>query len=282
MKKIFYIALAAVATLFVGCNVEQDLDINLNGGKGLDFVHFESPSVTAVLTDSTCVYSVNLFSVSKSDKDRTYELAVAESSTGKEGVDFSFASKTITIPAGEFSGSTTVTCNYENVAENGFLLTIEVIAAEGVNFSPAYGNSMTFNFKTDKVTIDWDWLLGDWTETDYDFSGAIEYQSAAQIVKGENENEIVIKNFYETCDLVGTVDFEARTITIQPQFMLHYNDTYGDFHFVAFDYDTDEGLVEGPVVATMSAVGVTIGQWGAYGVDCGMFLGYQLKTTFTR
>jgi hypothetical protein len=267
--------------MFASCNIEQDLDIDLNGGQGLDFVHFEEPTISAVLTDSTCTYEVNLYSVTKSNKARTYELAVAQSTTGKEGVDFSIENKTITIPAGEFCGSTTVTCNYENVAENGFLLTIEVVAAEGVNFSPAYGNSMTFNFKTDKVTIDWNWLLGDWTETDYDFSGAVEYQSAAKIVKGENENEIIIKNFYETCDLVGTVDFEARTITFQPQFMLHYNDTYGDFHFVAYDYDTDE-VIEGPVVATMSAAGITIGQWGAYGVDCELFLGYQLKTTFSR
>ena len=282
MKKIFYFALAAVATMFASCNVEQDLDIDLNGGQGLDFVHFENPTITAVLTDSTCTYEVNLYSVTKSNKDRTYELAVAESTTGKEGVDFEIENKILTIPAGEFCGSTTVTCKYENVAEAGFLLTLEVVAAEGVKFSPAYGNSMTFNFKTDKVTIDWDWLLGDWIETDYDFSGAIEYQSSAKIVKGENENEIIIKNFYETCDLVGVVDFEARTITFQPQFMLHYNDTYGDFHFVAFDYDTDEGLIDGPVVATMSAAGITTAQWGAYGVDCGLFLAYQLCTTFTR
>jgi hypothetical protein len=282
MKKIFYFAVAAVATLFASCNIEQDLDIDTNGGKGLDFVHFEEPSVTAVLTDSTCTYEVSLLSVSKSDKARTYEVKVGEGSTGVEGVDFSFESKTITIPAGEYGGSTTVTCNYETVAEAGFVLNVEVVAAEGVKFSPAYGNTMTFNFKTDKVTIDWEWLLGDWNETDYNFNGGVDYQSVAKIVKGENENEIIIKDFYETCDLVGTVDFEARTITFEPQFMLHYDDTYGDFWFMAFDYDTDEGVIEGPVVATMSAAGISTGQWTCFGVDSSVFLGYQLKTTFTR
>ena len=63
--------------------------------------------------------------------------------------------------------------------------------------------------------------------------------------------------------------------------MLPYG-TYGDFWFKAFDYDTDEGVIEGPVVATMSAVGITMGQWCCYGVDCGEFLAYQSKTTFTR
>ena len=282
MKKIFYFALAAVATMFASCNVEQDLDIDLNGGQGLDFVHFEEPTITAVLTDSTCTYEVNLYSVTKSNKDRTYELAVAESSTGVEGTDFSFENKTITIPAGEFCGSTTVTCDYDKVAEAGFVLTLEVVANEGVKFSPVYGNSMTFNFKTDKVTIDWEWLLGDWIETDYDFNGAIEYQSAAKIVKGENENEIIIRGFYESCNLVGTVDFEARTITFTPgQYVLtddYYG--YGDFYLYAFDYDTDEGLVEGPVVATMSAVGITIGQW-CTASELGIW-SYQLQTTFTR
>lgn len=278
MKKIFYFALAAVATMFASCNVEQDLDIDLNGGQGLDFVHFENPTITAVLTDSTCTYEVNLYSVTKSDKARTYELAVAESSTGVEGTDFSFENKTITIPAGEFCGSTTVTCNYENVAEAGFVLTIEVVAAEGVKFSPAYGNSMTFNFKTDKVTIDWDWLLGDWTETDYDFTGKPEYQSAAKIVKGENENEIIIKNFWETCDLVGTVDFETRTITFAVQYMLTY-DPYGDFFLTPCDNQAEE--IEGDVIATMSAAGITMNSWICNAPGIG-YVGGHLYTTFTR
>ena len=275
MKKIFYFALAAVATMFASCNVEQDLDIDLNGGQGLDFVHFENPTITAVLTDSTCTYEVNLYSVTKSNKDRTYELAVAESTTGKEGTDFSIANKTITIPAGEFCGSTTVTCDYNKVAEAGFLLTLKVVANEGVNFSPAYGNSMTFNFKTDKVTIDWEWLLGDWLETDYDFAGNPEWECAVQIVKGENENEIIIRGFYESCNLVGTVDFEARTITFAEQLMFHYDDEYGDFYFMTYSDSEDPG------VATMSAAGITMNEWCSYGVDCGIVYGAQ-NTIFTR
>ena len=182
-----------------------------------------------------------------------------------------------------FCGSTTVTCNYDKVAEAGFLLTLEVVAAEGVKFSPAYGNSMTFNFKTDKVTIDWNWLLGDWIETDYDFSGAIEYQSAAKIVKGENENEIIIKNFYEVCDLVGTVDPEAGTITFQPQYMFEYSDDdydYGEFYFVAID-DEANPILDAPVRATFGKSSISIGQWGAYGVDCDLYYDYH-RTTFTR
>lgn len=278
MKKIFYFALAAVATMFASCNVEQDLDIDLNGGQGLDFVHFEEPTIAAVLTDSTCTYEVNLYSVTKSDKDRTYELAVAKSTTGKEGTDFSIANKTITIPAGEFCGSTTVTCDYDKVAEAGFVLTLEVVAAEGVNFSPVYGNSMTFNFKTDKVTIDWNWLLGDWTETDYDLSGAAAYQCPVKIVKGENENEIVIKGFWgEDVNLVGTVDFEAKTITFAIQYMMDYMD-YGSFYFKALD--PASGAIEEPVEAEMSALGITLGAWSCHG-EAGL-LGYQLYTTFTR
>ncbi len=282
MKKIFYVALAAVATMFASCNVEQDLDIDINGGKGLDFVHFESPTVSAVLTDSTCTYEVNLLSVTKSDKDRTYEVKIAEGTTGREGTDFSLESKTITIPAGEYAGSTTLTCNYEAAPEAGYIVNIEVVAAEGVNFSPIYGNTMSFNFKTDKVTIDWEWLLGDWNESDHNYEGGIDYQSVAKITKGENENEVIIKNFYEACDLVGIVDFEARTITFEPQYMFTYNEVYGDFHFMAFDMDSDEGVVEGNIVATMSAAGITLGEWCCYGVTSGAFYGYHSCTTFTR
>ena len=278
MKKIFYVALAAVATMFASCNVEQDLDIDINGGKGLDFVHFESPTVSAVLTDSTCTYEVNLLSVTKSDKDRTYEVKIAEGTTGREGTDFSLESKTITIPAGEYAGSTTLTCNYEAAPEAGYIVNIEVVAAKGVNFSPIYGNAMSFNFKTDKVTIDWEWLLGDWTESDYALDGSLDYTCDVKIVKGENENEIVIKGFWgEDTNLVGTVDFEAKTITFEVQYLMDYGD-YGSFYFMALD--PSSGTIEESVTAEMSALGITMGAWGCSGA-AGL-LGYQLYTTFTR
>lgn len=271
MKKILYILLSAAMIAFVGCD-KQDIDIDTNGGKGLTFVHFDQTAVSAVLAadDASYTYTVDLKITETSTEDRSFDIVVDESSTGKEGTDFTLASKTIVIPAGKYSGSTTFTCNYAKVGKDGFVLKLNVDVPANM-LSNLYGNSVIYTFKTDKITIDWAWFAGKWSGDDYDYTGAYEdggWEVAITKDPDNAPNGFLITGLWGTDQpLKGTVDFDNRTLSITPGKIWTYGN-YGDFFAIYLDMATlsaDETMTT-PITGTLSPKGVQIGPWA---VLCG-------------
>ena len=270
MKKVLYILTACVAVALTGCSKEKDLDINTYGGKGLEFVHFESNSDSWIVSadDPSFVYDVTVACTYKHDADVTYNVKVGEGTTGKEGVDFKLASKSVTIKKGEYQTTIPVEVLYETTGE-GFKLEL-VLEVEDALINPVYGNSNMITVNTDKVTIDWDWLAGDWKGVDYNYySGEYEGDAYPMSITKVSETECTINNIWGTgSSLTATVDFESRTISIPGyQFAYDYSSVgYGLFYFVWCDketLETDEDLSR-PVIATMSPAGISI--------DCYEFL----------
>lgn len=286
MKKLVYILLSVALVSMVGCK-KQDLDLNTHGGDGLTFLHFDKTSVGATLgaSDKTYTYSVDLKITATSKEDRTFNVAIDPSSTGKEGKDFTFTNKTITIPAGSYSGSTSFTCNYAKVDTAGFTLKLLVDVADDM-VSPLYGNSVTYTFTTDKVRIDWAWLTGAWTETDIDSKGTVEATYPNVVIKKANDdpadNKIQMFNFWGNgSDFVlnGTVDFTTKTLSLDGGQIFMVHKKYGTVWFAPYDPATgtyDGGHTE-PIGGSLTPAGVVINGWVAF-CTAGEFGVYNYST----
>ena len=290
MKKILYILAAAASLMVAGCSKNPDIDIDTNGGKGLTFLHFETSSDTWLITkdDKSYKHTIKVLCSNSQDKDITYNLKVASGSTGKEGVDYRMPDKSITIPAGKYEGSIDIEVLYSTTGE-GFNLDI-VLDADATLINPSYGDALAISVKTDKVTIDWKWLEGDWTDNVfkyYDNTTGAPY--TASIIKVDETN-CIIRNLWGTgTDLNGVVDFENLTITIAGyQESCPMEEYSAVLYFVAVDPSKDYDLYTDkttPVVATMSPTGIVIDNYD-YLLVGGKYDGYTfaggLKSTFTR
>jgi len=264
MKKILLLISVCLTATMVSCQFEKDIDLETFGGKGLEFVHFASPSASWVVsaTDESFTHEVDFACTYLYDKDVTYKVSVdPEGTTGVEGVDYSLVTKSVTIRAGEYSGEIPVKVLYETTGL-GFTLTL-ALDVDDAKVNPAYGNTITIKVGTDKIDYNWEWLAGKWNAQDY-VSGAPDGDSYSVIIKqGEDENTCIISNVWGAgVDLTSTVDFETKTISIPGNVLLYTHSTYGPLHFVAVD-DNDEYYEDltTPVIATMSPLGVTIRNW---------------------
>lgn len=289
MKKISFLICLAVAV--AGCNQQKDIDLNTYGGKGLEFVHFASPSDSWLVqeSDKSFIHNVEFACTYKYDKDVTYSVSVGEGTTGVAGVDYNLASTTVTIPAGEYVGSIPVEVLYASTGE-GFKLEL-VLEVEGSKINPSYGNSTYITVKTDKVTIDWDWLVGKWDAQDYCYySGANDGGLYSANISKVDENTCTISNLWGSGgDLSGAVDFVNRTITLNGyQYLTHIDNYQADLYFVAVNPETDYDIydpIDTPVVATLSPAGIVIDNWDLLLVG-GPYNGYTFnggeKTTLTK
>ena len=117
MKKIFYIIIPVLLLILPTCT-KEGMEFDTNGGKGLAFTHFVGSSIVISTTlddvDSHSV-SITISSTVKSDQDRAYTMAVDPSSTAIEGTHYTLSSKTVIIPAGQYSGSATLTVIIDNL-----------------------------------------------------------------------------------------------------------------------------------------------------------------------
>ena len=302
MKKILYFCAAALALTFVGCSSQKDIDVDMNGGKGAAFVHFANASDSWLVQadDESYDFEVVVGQTFTNRLYKSYAVTVGEKTTGVEGRDFVISDKSVTIAAGEYTGTVKVHINYDEIP-NEFNFVIELVLSDvdKEKVSPIYGTSTLVKVNTDKINFDWDWLLGTWDAVDFNLSEqAVEGDSYPVVISKEDDTHVTITNVWGTeADLVGCeVDFEARTITIPGyQFCIDYTGyNYGLFYFIAVDPDAeydyfydDNGDPDFsvPVVAKMSAGGIVIdnydfvmigGQYDGYTYDGG------IRTTLTR
>ena len=288
MKKILYFFAACLAFSFAGCESEPDIDINTNGGKGLEFVHFNAASDSWVVAaeDESFVHNVSVACTEAHDKDIVYEVALGEKTTGVEGTDFSIATKSVTIPAGEYTAELPVTVLYATTGE-GFEIEL-VLSVEDELINGAYGNSCLVTVKTDKVTIDWNWLEGTWDATEYYYYYK-EWDTPYKVSFAKvDDTHATFTNFFGVgLDMTVTVDFDARTISIPGYQYKWTTSKYGDVYFIAVNPDDDfepYADLTTPLVGVMSPTGIVFDNYdfkmtGDY-ADYTYYGG--LKTVFTK
>ena len=263
MKKVIYFLAACLSLTIVGCQNEKDIAINTYDGKGLEFVHFASATDTWVVAedDESYDYKVVVASTYTHATDVTYNITVGPNTTGEEGVDFSIPTKSVTIPAGQYLAELPVKVLYETTGE-GFNLEL-VLSVDEALINDLYGDSAVITVKSDKITIDWAWLAGEWSAQDYNMDDSKNGGSYSAAIIKADETKLLLRNLFGfESDLEGTVDFEARTITFAcPQYMAHIDDYAADLYFIAVDPANDYSPykdLETPVVAKISPAGIVI------------------------
>lgn len=265
MKKIFYICIAALAVAATSCSSKPDMDINTYGGDGLEFVHFANSEDAWLVTEDDESYDhIVTVAITKAPaQDATYSVSLGEKTTGEEGKDFSIPTKSVTIKAGEYTGQVLVKVLYDTTGE-GFDIEL-ILAVDKSLVNPAYGDNSFIAVKTDKITIDWDWLAGNWTEQD---TAGDPYPMA---ISKKDETTAIFTNIWGMeSDIEGTVDFNAKTVTFHgPQ---NLGPLYGGSlmmaHLVGGKYD------DGDIVAVLSPLGIIIADIGFY-LSGGDYDGYD-------
>lgn len=265
MNKIYIFCVAALAVIATGCSSKKDIAMDLHDGQGLEFVHFEKSSDSWLVTedDESYVFDVVVANTYAHDEAVTYTVSVGENTTGVEGTDFSIANKTVTIAKGEYLGKLPVTILYDTTGE-GFELEL-VLSVDEKLVNPSYGDACQIVVKSDKITIDWDWLVGNWTEQD------ISGDPYAMAISQKDETTAIFTNIWGMgTDIEGTVDFDARTVTFaSPSFV---GEAYGGSlmmsHLGASGYDTEN------IVAKLSPLGIIISNIGFHLIG-GSYDGYD-------
>ena len=292
MKKIFLYMLAACACLsFAACQNEKDIDIETYGGKGLEFLHFASSSDSWLVTESdeSYVYNVVVGCSYSYTSDKTYEISLGPATTGVEGVDFSIPTKNVTIKAGDYLASVPVTVLYETTGE-GFVLEL-LLNVEASLINDSYGNSEVITVNSDKITMDWAWLEGNWTANDWNYyKGGPDGDAYTAAIVKVSETECIVRNIWGSgADFTGTVDFENKTITLPGnQLAFYYAGYSANFMFVAVNPETDYDVYDDlttPVIGTFSPAGIVFDNYD-FLLSGGPYDGYTyaggLRTTLTK
>ena len=171
MKKFLILLCSAIFIMSITTCVDEGMEFDTNDGKGLAFTHFVGSAIS-IATELEAVeehtVTITVSSTVKSDQARTYTLSADASSTAIEGTHYNLSSKTITIPAGQFSGSVTLTVVIDNLISDVLRAVLTIDDADVIS----YGGIMTVSMnRVDLCEFDESMLVGtfnyaseDWME----------------------------------------------------------------------------------------------------------------------
>jgi len=211
MKKYILLICSAIVVFSMTTCTEEGMEFDNYGGKGLAFTHFVGSSQSLAAKTDAYTATIQVSSTAKSDAARTYTLNVDPLSTAVEGTHYTLSSKTVTIPAGEYAGSVTITANLDNLTPETVTANFSIDSEDFIDYGRQYSVSMYLFFE-----VSWDWLLGSWIWTDY-YMGAPDDQYEVEITKID-DNTIGITNIWDgEMTIEATVDFDNSKIIIKPR-----------------------------------------------------------------
>ena len=278
MKKYISIITALFALVAINSCTNEGMEFDTNGGKGLAFVHFVGSSQTLAAKSGANTSTITVSSTVKSDQARTYTLNVDPTSTAKEGTHYTLSSKTVTIPAGQFSGSVTLTANLDKLTPETVTAGFTIDSNDAIDYAKTMKVSMYLFFE-----VTWDWLLGTWIWTDEEWRGQVSIDRL-------NGDTVTISNLWDFgMAIKATVDFTTARIIILPnqKYAMSYvedGDDYGGLWMNAIIGDTYQNYsATEPIVGSCSYTGIiTIGRWEPLLRDTGYLWGAILTGTMAR
>ncbi|MEY8869705.1 DUF4843 domain-containing protein [Meridianimaribacter flavus] len=137
MKKIFYLSVILLSMVLVSC----DEDDNVHQYTGNSIVYFDGATTSSLLVPTAgATKEVVLVATNLSDAARSFSVSVDAESTAQEGVDFNLVTNSITIAAGEYSGSLVIEGLYDGADPDGtrLILNLDSENAEVAGFSNSY------------------------------------------------------------------------------------------------------------------------------------------------
>ena len=290
MNKIYIFCVAALAVIATGCSSKKDIAMDFHDGQGLEFVHFEKSADSWLVTadDESYDYNIVVAQTYSHSEPVTFDISVGSKTTGVEGKDYVIENKKVTIAKDAYLSSFPVKVLYETTGE-GFVLELE-LSVEDQLINPSYGKSLLITVKSDKVTINWEWLVGKWSCQDYSYYNGVNMGNAYPVSFTKiDETHGALNGIRGGDPLYFTVDFDAKTLSFEgKQFNQSSADYECDLYIVAVDPATDYDIydpVETPLVGTLSPSGIVIDNYDFLMVG-GTYDGYTyyggLKATLTR
>ena len=258
MKKIIFFAALLLGA--VSC-ADMELDLDTNGGKGLEFAHFTATSATMDITEDNTTYTVVVGVTSLSDSARSFPVSIGAGTTGAQGTQFTLSSNTINIPAGSYTGSLQIDAVYDEIDEDGIIVEL-VLDADASLINPTYGNTLSV-LLAPKVVFTWDKLVGNWTGVD---DGEYEYPvSITQI----DDTRCEIYNFWDAeTTMEATVDFDANTIAIDPhQFLMEYPNGGAVYNVYLYAIVGGSYSIDSPIMGKLTRNGIIFDEYWVIGED---------------
>ena len=178
MKKYFLIITAFLALVVITSCTDEGIEFDTNGGKGLSFVHYVGNTNMTISVEldevATALHTaeIRISSTEKSDAARTYTLLVAPApspaSPAIEGTHFTLSSKTITIPAGQYTGSVTITVKSENLAKDPVTAVLTIDSNEAISYGKSLNVVMNrydlCEFTPSMLVGKFNYVSDDWAE----------------------------------------------------------------------------------------------------------------------
>ena len=107
MKNLYYLTLVILTIGFTSCeNENYGVEVNNYDGNVTYFTSGKKGDY--FVTPNAGPFKIQVGATNKSNSDRNYTIVVSPESTATKGVDFSMASSTVTIPAGEYFGEISI------------------------------------------------------------------------------------------------------------------------------------------------------------------------------
>jgi len=168
MKKYILLFCSVVFIFGLTSCVDESMDFDTNGGKGLDFVHFVRNTQTLSAKKDAYITTITVGKTHKSTQAQTYTLSIIPdiASPAIEGTHYTLSSNTITIPAGEYTGSITLTADVNNLPTDIVSVTFTINSDEAID----WGKSMKMNmhlvcdFDASLLIGDYSYESDDWDE----------------------------------------------------------------------------------------------------------------------
>lgn len=125
MKKLIFAFL--MLAVFSSCE-DEDHDVDVNNFNGSENVTYftDGSASTYFVTQNSEPVSIQIGATNISSSARTYSVQADPASTSQEGVDFSFVSNTVTIPAGEYFGNILIQGIFEGTTPAGSNLVLNI------------------------------------------------------------------------------------------------------------------------------------------------------------
>jgi len=124
MKKIVLIPILTFLMLFAFTSCDESDDTQIYTGN--EIAYFDTTASTLLVTIDNPSTSIDVVTTVVSSAARTFNVSIDPASTSIEGVDYTLVSNSITIPAGEYSGSLTVNGIFDGALETGSKLILNL------------------------------------------------------------------------------------------------------------------------------------------------------------
>lgn len=253
MKKIYILFIALSAFFLMGC--END-PIHYSGPS---FVSFNEGTVNKVVKENEDgILEITLGVSQTSNEDRSFSVSVdAANTTAVEGQDYDFVNKSVTIPAGEYTGVIKVKGYYDKLTPDAVKLTLNLVAdqsmlQEGTTTQIAINLSRFF-----EVTMDW--LEGEWSAQDTK-NGENDGEAYDMEIQQINGDTIAISGLFGTSSVIkGIVDYDNSQIQIPIQQYMFTHATLGPVYLFNV---IGSSLVNRPIVCDINFRGITTGSYG--------------------